>query len=359
MPLTLTARGRSLLSPPRTGRIGIDLGARAIKMVQLERVAGGVRIAAFRIVAFPEPLPFTDPESVGRRVTEAVAPAAMRRAGFAGRTVSCVVSMSATPLRLLELPAASEAETREMIAQELMADESTGDEEFDFWAARKGEEEGVAGVHVLSAPRGLMYAIPESLRKAGLDVREIDGLPFALWRAVRLSTGDGPAGPVAALDLGYASATLVIANSEGPVFVRGLRGCGLGDWYRIVADRLALSEEEAAELLSGDLSATVAADAGSELDRLVREVTEEPTSRLLSELDRTLAYLRLKHPDLAPVELRLFGGGASVAGLEAAAGERLGIPVCRWDLRRRDGVGTAVPAELLGVAAGASALAWS
>lgn len=355
---TLTARGRSLLSPPRTGPIGIDLGARTVKMVQLERAAGGLRIAASRVVAFAEPLSFADPESVGRRVAEAASSGAMRRAGFWGRAVSCVVSMSATPVRLLELPAASEAETRDMIAQELTADESAGDEEFDFWTARKGAGEGVSGVHVLSASRALMYAIPESLRKIGLDVREIDGLPFALWRAARLS-GDGQAGPIAALDLGYASATLVVANADGPAFVRGLRGCGLGEWYRAIADRLGLTAEEAAELLSGDLAAAVPASAGTEVSRLVREVTEEPTSRLLGELDRTLAYLRLKHPELAPAELRLFGGGASAAGLEAAARERLGIPVRRWSLRRRDGAAAAIPTELLGAAAGAAALAWS
>lgn len=356
---TLTARGRLLLSGPRLGRVGIDLGARSVKLVQLERAGAEVRIAASRVLAFPQPLSFGDSDSVARRVAEAAASGPLRRAGFRGRAASCVVSMSATPLRLLELPAASDSDTRDMIAQELIADESAADEEFDFWTARKGTDESADGVHVLSASRALMYAIPESLRKIGLDVREIDGLPFALWRAVRLAAGSEPAGPIAALDLGYASATLVVATPDGPVFVRTLRGCGLGEWYRTAAGRLGLSEEEAAELLSGDLAASSAADAGTEIDRLVREVTEEPTSRLLGELDRTLAYLRLKHPDLAPAALRLFGGGASITGLETTARERLGIPVGRWDLPRRDRFGAAVPAELLGVAAGASALAWA
>ena len=106
----------------RLGWIGIDLGARAIKIAQVERV--GSRMRLHRGVVVPR-ADIAVAENTG---VAAVAPvpsaeelsAAMTmRTGFSGRVAACVLPMHKADLRCLTIPDGSPMERRSMVANEL------------------------------------------------------------------------------------------------------------------------------------------------------------------------------------------------------------------------------------------------
>ncbi len=215
---------------------------------------------------------------------------------------------------------------------------------------------------VLTIPEPLARAAATALRSAKLEPRTLDGLPLALARAVDFA--EGTAAPRAVLDLGYCSATFAIVAAGVPVFTCVLRGGGMRDWVRAIAAEFELPEAE-----TDDLLVDVAAPGpGPDFDRtraefaeLIGPAADAGRETVVAELRRSLAFLAERRPDLAPEELLLFGGGATVPGTVECLAARLGLPTRGWRHPTTDdgrAVATPFPSELSGVAAALSALAW-
>ena len=82
----------------------------------------------------------------------------------------------------MTIPSGDELERRGMVASELAAARGdSSDCEFDFW--NSGSTEAGAGeVYVLSIAKQMARQAARDIRRAGLECKVIDGLPFAMAR---------------------------------------------------------------------------------------------------------------------------------------------------------------------------------
>jgi len=350
------------------GWIGIDLGTGAVKLAQVEQVAGQYRLACARVVR-------RSPAGDGNGSTETAAPwwadvlrrEPLRR-GFAGRNAACVLSASETDLRAMNLPEGSDAERRAMIANELetVFAGSPGRRAFDFWDTRGPAatgESSLENVHAVSVAEDEVVSVFASLTRSGLLCDVIDALPLVLARAIGLVSAPQPGVPVAAFDWGSTSATFSIVCDGLPVFTRQLRDCGYASLPTSVAEALGLSVDDAEQLLATHgLCDPVRTDGPlREAQEVLTDVTAQALAKVVSRLDKTLAYPELHRSRLLPERIWLFGGGATVRNLPAILSARLGLPVEAWGLPWSDSsaaIGTRPPVEILGTAAALSALAW-
>jgi Tfp pilus assembly PilM family ATPase len=278
---------------------------------------------------------------------------------FTRRTSASVLSMAATPLRMMEFPPGTPDELREMAENEFSeAVETAGRRQsIGCWPAPGNGREGFVPVYALAADEELAVNVAESLWEAGLRTQVLDGLPFALARGVELADPDDAHVPVAALDWGYNTATFVIALDGRPAFVRSLRDCGLRGVATALMKGFSLTADEAEELLR-EAGVPPARDAGSgsaSISATVAEIAAEPFNRLVEELVRTLDFLSAQTSDLSPRKMWLYGCGGCVKHAAAWLTEATGVTTESWRLSGTDAARSrSMP--LLGVAAGLSVL---
>ena len=340
-----------MIGKPKHGWIGIDFGTKVAKVAQLERA--GNRLVTHQITV--ERLE-NDGQVAGdgERLREALEICGQ----FRGRTVACTLPMSATDLRAMNVPPGTDAERRAMIAQELEAAYSDGTaREFDFWET---EASGADSVNVLSVARATVDSVTATLAVAGLECAVLDGLPCTLARAVAMSTND-IAGPIAAIDWGYANATVSIVEHGRPQFTRPLRDCGAGAMFTDVAQALGLNEAEAAEVLTrfGLPDPEKPDSDGDEIGEVVADIIGGQLQRVVDELTRTFSFLRLQRQALLPKRLLLFGAGATVRNAAAFVAARLETPCDVWRLANYESAeGQTTGEAVFGPATALSALAW-
>jgi Tfp pilus assembly PilM family ATPase len=221
-----------------------------------------------------------------------------------------------------------------MVAAELEDDEGgAAGRVFDFWRSGVGHTSGAGcrEISVLSLRSDTATAIAEDLLPGGFCCRTLDGLPFALSRAVEMTgakPGRHPGDVRAAVDLGASSATFVLCRAGQPSFTRVLRGCPFADVVDDLGGRLGVPPAACGPLLRG----FGLADLGGGPAGVVRECLSAFAGRLTDELRRTLAFLKQQSSEALPRELLLFGGGAVVRDIGPALSEALALPVRPWEL---------------------------
>jgi Tfp pilus assembly PilM family ATPase len=349
----------------RKGWIGIELGTRALKVAQVERAKGKARIAASAVLYRNDPAP--EGESLGWSEHDLAAALALDP-NFTGCKTACVLPMHRTPLHAFTIPAGDRAERRAMLVHEIAATASgnEADAEFDFWEVEGAASSAAAGggnVCTMSVSRAAVSEITHHLSKAGLVCEVLDGLPFALARAVSLAYGEQHSAPVAAVDWGDASSTFCLIANERLIFTRHLRNCGLGLLVDAVRQALNVSEEDVRHILNRyglpDPQQPNGDDA--QLQTIVAEAGAEQLNEIAEELRKTMAYLRMQFAALFPQQICLMGAGAGVRNVAGFLSRETGINVELWRLP----VAVAAPrpvlesgAEPLGIAVALSALAW-
>jgi Tfp pilus assembly PilM family ATPase len=349
------------------GWIGIDLGTRAVKVAQVERVGAQLRLAGARVIRRGAAAGDNDSPVPAAAWWSEVCRQETLREGFSGRRAACVLSASATDLRAVGVPEGAEDERRAMIAGELdaiYAGNAAG-RVFDFWQPQPQSSAGqssLENVTVLSVAEAEAADVAASLWRAGFYCETLDGLPLALARAVQLASPAAGETPVAALDWGSTSATFCIVRAGRPVFTRHLRDCGFAALPAAVAEALNLSADDAEQLLAthGLCDPARRDDALADVQEILTDISAEPLAAVVAQLDRTLAYPELHRSGLMPERIWLFGGGATVRNAAAVLSERIGLPVQAWTLPLGAAapMGISPPLSLLGPAVALSALAW-
>ena len=353
------------------GWIGIDLGPRALKAVQLERGRTGLRFAASVVMPrIRSASGENDALAPGCDWTgQEISAALLLSGGFSGRTTACVLPMSLTDLHALNVPPGESAEQRAMVAHELsvvLAREEQ-DRAFDFWEtkpAATAHPPGTVAVNVLSAPRRVVSRVAESLSRARLSCEVIDGLPLVLARAIALAYGPGTSAPIGAVDWGFESATLSAVSGGRPLYTRHLRSCGVRPLVEAVSQALGLSEDESSRVLATyGLPDPERQDAArSEIQEVIAEVTASRLHDIAAELKKTISFFQTQYCEDSLERLCLLGDGATVKNVSTHLSSKVGLPVDVWQFPQPTtatrGKSEEHPA-LLATAAALSALAWT
>ncbi len=315
-----------------TKRIGLDIGTHTLKLVQVEQTKAAWRIANSLLIPYPCGVAATS-EDISQGFVRAVLDDVLSNGPWTRSTLAgCVFSIDLTSLHTLELPAGTDHEHRQMAEQELA--ESQGwipDEQvFDLWHDPSSFSKNAAEsqVHVLSVPRSAALTLARDLLPFGMQCDSIDGLPFAMARAVSLA-GDDAGTPIAALDSGASRATFILSQDGRPVFIRRLPDCGFSRILEQIENRLGLSASECARLL-----VAVGLDSSDHHPRnpMVRAVSQAAltTFRILAdEIRRTLKFLKAD-AHIEPRRLILLGGGASIKHISSRMTELTGLKAETW-----------------------------
>jgi len=353
------------------GWIGLDIGASTIKLAQVVRRGDTLRLEEAAIVPRRNPLGNQEPGIDSAPVSAADE---LASALASAPQVSGHLSAALMPTAVCEFNVATQAKGNETAQVAAIAEElatlgvSLEQRVFDFWPSFTTDK-GKTSLNVLSTSRGWSDTITEDLSHAGLSCQAIDGLPQALTRAVgQVSPGRGSL--VAAIDWGHTGATFVLVDGGQPVYVRQLKHTSLATALSDVSEQLDLQPHEASELLR---SIQLAPRPGSHIDEVsevVAEILKPTLSALISETQRTLEHLqnlgrtlRPKRLVFTPERIYLFGGGATVGGIDVYLANKLKQEVRIWSLDSSEpgasGRVCETPSCLLGPAIALSALKWT
>jgi type IV pilus assembly protein PilM len=353
----------------RLGWIGVDVGTHTVKLAQVVRANGGVRIRHAAVIQRPAPwsdeasMVWNTPSSSYEEIS-----AARIFGGFVGRSAASILPMNVCELHGLTVPQGTEQERRAMISSELAEDwsECPAPMEFDFWeldVAQANERAGGFNVNVLAVAEPWINQLALDCRQSKLDCWSVDGLPLAIARAVGLVTRLRPDQSVLAIDWGFSNVTICFVANRRPLYARKLSDCGLRRLLSAVGDGLAVTEDEAQSLIDnqGVFSTNQKSTDDKDVQTAIAEAAYGTIECLIQQVQRTLQFAHTQRRHLAPSAVWLMGGGATIRNIGPYLAEALEMPVHIWGVPTD---ATQIPSvevqrsALFGPAAALSALAW-
>jgi Tfp pilus assembly PilM family ATPase len=345
-----------MLLSHKTGWIGFDFGATSVKAAQIVRKNREYQLRSAVIV--PRRTRWNSAELMDEppasSVDECLAALSLDEKFQRGASAALLPMAAGELFQIDALPARRGNRHEDLVrAVEVESARSIGDWVFDSWPA---DADG-RRVNVFGAPRLWSDGISDDVTATGSRCHVIDALPWALARAALMQREAAQQTTIAALDWGYGKATLCLIHDGLPKMVRTLKDCAFQAALAEIQASLRLSESDA-EMALAQHAASRSSESRPERDVFSR-ILEEPTARLVHELQKTLSYWRGATRGLAPQALYLFGGGA-LTGAASRLEQALHIPTQPWQLPLSDDADQAAvpPICLFGPAAGLSELAW-
>lgn len=314
------------------GPIGLDVGERWVKAVQLSRDAKPRMLAAAalpRDAAPPgdvQPLHPLSNEEVRRLKT------VLARRGFGYGSIIAAAPGACVFTSVLDLPPRSSGAPLEQIARTELAHvhrREPATMEVAFWElpkpARTGE--GVPAMAVGCSHDDALRLI-EPLERRRLNVSVLDTQGWALARACGpMMEEDG--GMVAAVDLGWIAATLVLLHQGAVVYERQLGSLGI----RTLSEALRKEHGYTPEVIDFVLRDAGFGDGGGAREaRAVakaRGTLEGHFDTLKQELRLAVSYAQHQYPQAAVTRIVLTGGGAGIPSLDSHVAASLDVPVQR------------------------------
>ena len=191
--------------------------------------------------------------------------------------------------------------------------------------------DGTKRVSVVQASRQASETVALDLRQHGLNCEVLDGLPFALARAVHFVDPQCSRGTYAAIDWGCHEPLFVVVKDGVPVFHRVLRDSGLEAAITAIRNEFSASRFEACRLLAAvGIGGTRTENTTPPICESVARCIDPVVNRLLDQTRRSFDFLQQQSRHLVPQSLWLLGGGAAVAGVEETFASRFDVPCRVW-----------------------------
>lgn len=309
----------------RLGWLGVDIGACAVKIAQIERGDAGWRI--HRTSWMPVPTG-ADPIEIAAEALSANVPRRIR--GFE-RPAACLTT-TALDLHNVDLPTASSDAASDALAHSPLLGDRTCT--YAIWRSSwNTPSDANQPHHVIRMSQRCAQRIAQLTSQHRIECRVLDCLPYALARTVALA-GDASREPVAVVDCAADTPILTIVNRGQPFYTRVLRDCGFNRLTSAVGKRLGLDADEVQCLLTQLERSAAGGGQQRQATRLICEITGDTRKHFLAEVTRTLRFLKAEDGDLSPRRIWLVGGGAALPGLDSATREATGVPTSVWRLHR-------------------------
>ena len=302
--------------------IGIDVGAKNIKAIQMSHGPRGWRVEA--TAAFARggvDVPLTRSELA--RLAEV-----LHRRSFVGRQVALAVPDDKLIVGTMELPARNagislDAAARTEFSRAYKCEANSF--EMSYWdlpaAARAAR---TTNVMAAACPHSDADALIDLFATAGLDVVGLDARSWAMGRACAAAVEDAP-GIVILLDIGWKSALLVLLHHGVVIYERALGEGGISTLHGAIDSALKIAPELAEVVLREcGLSTAEGIDARGalkippELRGEVRNVASAHFESVSRDLLESISYTSRQYPDAPASRLLLMGGGAMIPGIGEA-----------------------------------------
>lgn len=343
---------QNMRPPRRRSPIGLDVGAKRVKAIQLE---AGDAAGTWRVVAAAT-TPRAGAGATGALLTAGEAAAIadlLYRAGFEGRRAVMAAPSGSVVQSVLDLPPrASQAPVEQIARLELARAHRCDPEAFEMgcWDLpapnRPGGQGPSKGTHLMAValPHAAAASLLDPFEACGLRADALDIAPCALHRACTAVMAP-PGAITGILDIGWDAAVLSLLHRGAIVYQRSLAEAGMGQLHAVVARRLGLEPDVTeflltdAGLTSGDRAEarTTGADGGEtetsdqpaldpDLADDARRLVTAHADSLAAELVVSFSYATHQYPDATVGKLLLAGGGAAMAGLADHLAATLGVP---------------------------------
>jgi|SRR5581483_671257 len=305
----------------RHSLIGLDLGSRSIKAMQVSRARKKARIEATAIVPYATEERAIDAACV-RRIRDV-----LTRQGFRGNRLVICAPADRLHVELLDLPPRTSGAPVDQLARaEMMRMCKLEGSNFELatWdlpaPTRGGTGTAVMGV---ALPHSDTLQMFNTFEAEGLCVEAIDVQACAVARAC--ASRQHATELSAVLDLGFNHAALWFIRDGVVVFQRTFTDCGTTNVLSELTKRLSVDADVAEHLLThsgSELTGRSAPQAATVQTQIARYADS-----LAEELESSFAYINHRYNDSQPSTLLAIGGGAIAGGLRDALSTRLNLQV--------------------------------
>jgi type IV pilus assembly protein PilM len=303
----------SFTRPP----IGLDIGTRLIKAVQLGQRRGQTVVTASAGIGRSNPDAPLDRGEVSRlsRV--------LAQQGFAGRSVVLAVPSERLMSSVIDMPPRDSGAPYDVIAAQEFARlqrQEPGGFELSWWDVPRPARASTAKVMAIGCAHADSDPVLDMFQDSGFDVMSMGSGLCATVRACRALLG--PASAVSAvLDMGWGSSRLALVHGGVVVFDRVLAGSGLASLHGRVCKALSVELAEADALVQS-VGLADTDDTGDDRDArinavapLLRPILMSYLDEIADELVASFEYTSHQYPGAETCRLVLAGGGGCVPGM--------------------------------------------
>ncbi len=304
--------------------IGIDIGSRQFRVVQMRSGGEQRQIKALCAVARLKPLEQVAQEEVFHLRS------VLARQGFSGREAVLTVPSRKLMTGILELPPRNSGAPLDQIAKmELSRMHRVEPDSFTmaYWDLPIESRPGVAAqAMAVACKHADADELLDMFEVAGFDVQALEARGCAIARACRPLLRSGQS-LTAIVEFGWSRSCLIVFRGETIVYERPLAESGMGRLVEEVAERYGMSGPATEKILT-----MCGLAGGREVDGISPDVTEDLARMfarfvelLVDQLDQPFAYVRQQYAADAVERLLLVGDFANVPGLASHIGENAEI----------------------------------
>lgn len=307
----------------RTGitSIGIDIGARYLKAVQLNGASNNHRLEAATVVSRVDTgseLPLHEL----RRFCEILA-----RQGFEGKKVVLGLPPEMVMIEMLELPdRLSQTSVEKIVHMEFARTRREDPNSFEmcYWMLPTQTRSSETS-HVLATGCRHKHAnaILDLFDSCGLQVKSLDVQPFAQGRVCARIFGDNTQ-IIGILDIGWCAARLILLHDQSIIYERTFQEAGLKSLQCRLQKRFGITEQMVERLVI-DAAQNTSDDPSRRSD--VNSIIASHVDIVKRELQVCLSYAAHRYARWTVDGLVLVGGGASISGMADSLSSGLNLPV--------------------------------
>lgn len=307
----------------RTGKtsIGIDIGSRYLKAVQLNGEPSNHRLEAATVVSRIDTGSELPPHEL-KRFGEILA-----RQGFEGQNVVIGLPPEMLMIEMLELPVRlSQTSVEKIVHMELARTRREDPNSFEmcYWKLPTPERTSETS-HVLATGCSHKHAnaLVDLFDSCGFQVQSLDVQPCAQGRACAALLGHNEQ-ITGILDMGWCAARFILLHDQSIIYERTFQEAGLEVLQRCLCKRFGINEQMVDRLVID-----VARNAPDGLSRRsdVNSVIASHVDIVKRELQVCLSYAAHRYAGWAVDGLVLVGGGASIPGVADSLSSGLKLPV--------------------------------
>lgn len=298
--------------------VGLDIGGRVIKAVQLGHVRGESVVRASASITRLRPGTSIDQDEVQRLAR------VLSQQGFAGRQLVISTPSEQLMASVIDMPPRDSGAPYDMIAAQEFArlqNQTPGQFEVAWWDIPKPARSSSAKVMAVGCAHADTDPLLDLLEETGFDVVAMDSGLCAAVRACRDQIG--PVEKISAvLDLGWGAARLGLVHEGVVVFDRTFSGSGMSGLHDLVCEKLNIEHAEAVCLvqevgIAGDDDSSELQDERTRsVAPLLRPIFVSYFQDIVRDLEASFEYASHQYPDAEPHRLILVGGGGEVPGLD-------------------------------------------
>jgi type IV pilus assembly protein PilM len=314
---------------PTKKMIGLDIGESSVKIIELEKVKGTVRVVRCAMIeANGKSAPVESDAAKIQLMRQQIAACA---GGTGKEGLSCVVGISGQSvfLRFVKLPAVEKKKMDQIIRYEAQQQVPFPIEEvrWDYQLLGKFRKEE-RDILLVAIKQDIVRALVQAVCETGLMPEVVDVLPLSLYNCLVFNgclTGEA----TLVVDTGAKTTNLIVADGSD-LWIRSIPIAGNSITQCIIDDLgVGFAEAELLKIRSG-ISAGEGIDSQKALAAIDRGV-----SRLFAEISRSLGFYKSQFSGAPIKKILITGGGAQLANFDVALSERFKIPVERVDPLKR------------------------